>query len=233
MSRTYERLKELEKRTGDPANGEAAPGSFQVAQVDRVQDLHDEAERLRQTIATLEAAMEDFNQENVELAAQLEESRKRARLLHKGVAARDQKLQEINQTHEKSVKELEREIEEKAKEIENLRTEYRQKVRRLEEQVVQRDGEVQSFRNEAERLRQTIATLEAAMEDFNQKGAGLKEQLEESRSRLERLSQKFTIRAKRHDKVQSHHEEDEQSKSTDKKVQELWTTYEQQLRERR
>ena len=101
------------------------------------------------------------------------------------------------------------------------------------EQAVQRDGEVQNLTNEAERLRQTIATLEGVMEDFNQKGVGLKEQLEESRSRLERLSQKFTTRAKRHDKVQGPPKEDEQSKSTDTEVQKLWVRYEQQLRERR
>ena len=232
MSRTYERLKALEKGTGEPANREAAPGTFGVGHVDRVQNLHDDAERLRQTVATLEAAMEDFNQENVELATQLEESRKRARLLHQQVAAREQKLKEINQNYEASVKELERKMEERAKEIENLRTEYNQEVRRLEEQVVQRDREVQNLRNEAERLRRAIATLKAAMEDFNGKGADLREKLEESRSRLEWLSQKFTTRAKRHDKVQSHHEEDEASGSTDKKVQKLWATYERQLRKR-
>jgi chromosome segregation ATPase len=233
MSRTYERLKKLEKRTGDPANDEATSGAFEGGQVDGFQELQDEAERLRQTIATLEAAMEDSNKENAELATQLDESRKRARLLQQEVVARDQKLKEINQNHEASVKELERKKEERAKDIENLRTEYHQKVRRLEEQVVQRDREVQNLRNEAERLRQTIATREAAMKDFNRKGAELKEQLEQSRSRLEGLSQKFTTRARRHDKVQSHYKEDEQSKSTDKEVGKLWVRYEQQLRERR
>jgi chromosome segregation ATPase len=177
--------------------------------------------------------MEEFNQENVELAAQLEESRKQTRVPNQEVAARDQKLEEVNQTHEASVKELERKIEEKAKEIENLGTEYQQKAQKLEEQVVQRDGEVQNLRNEAGRLRQTIGTLEAAMEDSNRKGAELKEQLEESISRLERLSQKFTSRARRHDNIQWYHEEDEQSKSANKGVQKLWVRCRHQLREHR
>jgi len=59
MSRTYERLKELEKRRMTPANGEATPGTFEWGQVDRVQNIQDEADRLRRAIATLEAAMED------------------------------------------------------------------------------------------------------------------------------------------------------------------------------
>ena len=181
MSRTYDRLKELEKRTGNPANGELAPKGFHVAQVNRVQNLQEKAERLRQTVATLEAAMEDFNKENVELATQLEESRKRARLLHQEVAASDQKLQEINQTHEKSVKELEREIKEKAKEMENLRTEYLQNVRMLQEQVVQRDCEVQNLRNETEGLGRTIATLEAAGKEIQKLWVRYKQQLRERR----------------------------------------------------
>jgi chromosome segregation protein len=202
--------------------------------VNRVQILQEEAELLRRTIATLEAAMEDFNKENAELATELEESGKRVRLLHREVAARDQKLREIKQTHETSVRELEKEIEEKAKEIENLKTEHHQHVQRLEDQVAQRDVEVQVLRKEAEGLHRTIATLEAPMEDFNRKSTELKEQLEESRSRLERLSQKFITEATKQDRVQSHDNgKDAQPRKTDEEIQKLLVRYRQRLREPR
>jgi chromosome segregation ATPase len=228
-----ERLKEFEKSIEIPTNGESAPGDFHVTHVNRIQNIQEEAERLGQTIATLEEAMEDFNKEKAELATELEESRKRARLLQQEVAARDQKLKEITQTRETSVRELEKVIAEKTKEIEKLKAEYHQNVRGLEEQMAHRDAEVQVLRKETGGLHQTIDTLEAPLEDFNRKSTEFKEQLEDSRSRLERLCEQITTRAQRKGKTQSDHDGDERSRKMDEEIQNLLVRYRQQLHERR
>jgi chromosome segregation ATPase len=199
-----------------------------------LQDLLDEAKQLHQTISTLEGDWEALAQENLKLTMQLGEFKNRLQELSQAVVARDQKLKEVNQTHEKGVQELKREIEEKSlriiafeKENEHLRNQYQEKVREFEKQVVQREGEARNLRDEAVRLRQTVSSLEATRKAFYQIGSELKGQLEESRSRLERLSRGSTSRGKRGDKVQSH---DEEELSTQDEIDRLWAAYKKKVK---
>ncbi len=237
VSKTYERLKKLEKKPENSLERRVSLQNFQMGQQEReVQDLWDEAEQLRQTIAILETSWTAFNRESDEANGELEELRSRFQELFQEVVARGKRLEELNQTHQSLVRELKREIEEKSlrnteleKEIKNMRSEHQLKVRRLEEQVRQRDGEVQNFRDELGRLRQTVTALESAREAFKQKTSELKGQLQESRSRLELLSRQVNSRGERYDKIQSHHEE-EVSSSTQEEVQKLWATYKRQLK---
>jgi chromosome segregation ATPase len=197
-------------------------------------DLRDEAERLRQAIAILETNWEAFNRESGEAEGDLEELRSRFQELSQEVAVRDNKLKEVNQTHEALVGELKKEIEEKSlrnmeleKQIGNIRSQYQLKVRSLEEQVEQRDGEVQKFRDEAGRLRQTLTALKSDRETFNRKSSELKGQLEDSISRLQALSQDLTTRGKEQERVQSR---DEEEVPIQEEIKDLWTTYEQKLK---
>jgi chromosome segregation ATPase len=199
-----------------------------------LRDLLNEANQLHQTITTLEGDWETLAQENVNLTMQIGEFKNRLQELSQAVVARDQKLKEVNQTHEKGVRELKREIEEKSlriieleKENENLTGQHQEKVWEFEKQVAQRDGEVQDLRDEAGRLHQTVSGLEAAREAFDQIGSELKGQLAESRSRLERLSQKVTTRTKENKRVPSHEHEEVSSQD---EIQRLWAADEKKMK---
>jgi chromosome segregation ATPase len=101
------------------------------------------------------------------------------------------------------VEKLNAEIQEKAakigvltEETENLKREHQQEVQRFEEQVGEQDHKFESVLNEAEKLRQTISTLEAQREALDKKNAELTKQLQESRDRLKMLTQELADRAK-------------------------------------
>ena len=214
----YQGIKALEKKRVKSVKVKVAPHR-------EIQNLLDEAERLRETIATLEPGLETLG-----------EMRNRLQMLSQQVTNREEKLKEVNQSHQALVKRLKKEIEEKSlrnaeleKEIEILRSEYEQRVQRLEEQVVQRDCEVRNLRDEALCLRQMVTALEAASQTFDQISFDLKGQLKESRSRLEVLSRELTTGDKKDEKVQSRNGE-EPSSSIQKEVQVLWATYKQKLK---
>ena len=68
------------------------------------------------------------------------------------------------------------------------------------------DDEAGGFRDEADQLCQTISTLEAEWETLHQDGTDLQEQLEESTSRLEVLSQEVAARDRKLKEINQNHE---------------------------
>jgi predicted RNase H-like nuclease (RuvC/YqgF family) len=99
--------------------------------------------------------------------------------------------EEIRQTHQSVVEDLYGEIEEKEvrisslqREIEDLRSEFGQRVQSLEMELRRRDREVQDLREHAERLRRTIITLETDRESISREASELRLQLKGAKDRL-------------------------------------------------
>jgi chromosome segregation ATPase len=214
--------------------GKSEEKSARVDPPSEMQDLLAEADRLRQTIVTLEADWETVAEENVTLVRQRRELRNRLQRLSQALVNRNRKLKEINQAYVELVRKLKRETEEKSlrnieleEELGILTNDYQEKVRELVGQVTQREGEVENLRHEAARLRQTVGSLEAARKAFDQIGSELKGQLEESRNRLVKLSRELTNRGRGADMIQSHEEE---GVSTHDEIERLWAAYREKLK---
>jgi chromosome segregation ATPase len=198
MSEVYKKLRALEGRGGNstpnkPVSQESTPGE----QEGDAGGFRDEADQLCQTISTLEAEWETLHQDGTDLQEQLEESTSRLEVLSQEVAARDKRLEEIDQSHQSFVEDLRSEIQEKAgrivgleEEIENLKGTHQQKIEGMEQQMADRGREVESLRTETDQLHQTIAPLEAKQEAYQQERADLKGLIQEWSSRLKVLSQK-------------------------------------------
>jgi chromosome segregation ATPase len=211
MSEVYKKLRALEGGGENSTTEKSVPQKSALAELDgEAGGFRDEADQLRQTISTLEAEWEALNQERTDLQGLLEELTGRLEVLSQEVAARDKRLEEIDRSHTPMVEELRAEIQEKAgriasleKEIENLKGAHQQKTEGMEQEMADRGREVESVRTEAGQLHQTISTLEAKQEVYQQERVDLKGLIQEWSSRLEVLSQKVTGRGKSVEKGQS------------------------------
>ncbi|NIQ36991.1 MAG: OmpA family protein [Proteobacteria bacterium] len=93
----------------------------QLVQKDRqMEDLQNEAGRLRETITKAEDSAGILGREKDELKRQLEESTNRMQELSQAMAAREKKLEEVGQTHQELVKRLEKQIQDRELEISAL-----------------------------------------------------------------------------------------------------------------
>ena len=95
--------------------------------------------------------------------------------------------EEIRQPHQSVVGEIEEKevrISRLQREIEDLRSEFGQRVQSLEMELRRRDRDVQDLREHAERLRRTIVALETDRESISREASELRLQIEGAKDRL-------------------------------------------------
>jgi chromosome segregation ATPase len=162
------------------------------------QNLEAEAEKLRSTVATLEVDKKAVGDDVSKLNKQLEQAKRRIHNLSEEAANRDKDLEKAKKAHETMVKQLQEQLQEKARQISGLETEteqvkvgYQQRIKGLEEELAQREQQVQEVQTQGEELHQTIQTLEAERNTLTQEASELKGQLDEFSMRFQTLSQQM------------------------------------------
>jgi len=162
-----------------------------------------ETQQLRKTIIFLESSKDAFSQKSEDLNRQLLESKNQLAELHQEMAAKEEKLGNLEKDRQAMIKQaglMQEEHKETLsrirKEKEAVEADLQGKVKILKNQLGQKEKELQTSRNEAQLLLNTITSLESSKVALSKKSEDLNRQLMASKHRLTELQQEIATKEK-------------------------------------